>query len=50
MDELIKLSCPFCGGKLEIPLNSNKVTCSYCGQDSAITGAKGLIIPFLSSN
>ena len=43
MDELIKLSCPFCGGKLEIPINSNKVTCSYCGQDSAITGSKGLI-------
>jgi len=43
MDAFIKLSCPFCGGKLDIPINSSKVTCTYCGQDSAITGATGLI-------
>lgn len=38
MSDLIKLNCPFCGGKLEIPINSNKVTCLYCGQDSLIPG------------
>lgn len=43
MVEIIKLSCPFCGGKLDIPLHSNKVTCTYCGQDSVITGTQGLI-------
>lgn len=43
MDEIVKLNCPNCGGKLNLNIFSNSVTCVYCGQSSLITGATGLI-------
>lgn len=30
--KLIKLTCPNCGGKLEIDTDNKKVYCPYCGQ------------------
>lgn len=29
--EFKKLKCPSCGGKIEIPEDSNEIICSYCG-------------------
>lgn len=43
MDEIVKLSCPHCGGKLNLNIFSNSVTCVYCGQSSLITGSTGLM-------
>lgn len=43
MDQIIKLNCPNCGGKLNTNIFSNTIVCEYCGQNSLVNGIAGLI-------
>jgi predicted RNA-binding Zn-ribbon protein involved in translation (DUF1610 family) len=36
MDDFITLTCPSCGGRLEITKNIERFTCPYCGQEHMV--------------
>jgi len=51
MTEITKLSCPACGGKIEVKENSDQFTCIYCGTHLQIEKSKGEIAikPFIQA-
>lgn len=51
MTEITKLSCPACGGKIEVKENSDQFTCTYCGTHLQIEKSKGEIAvrPFIQA-
>lgn len=43
MADFVTLSCPNCGGKLEITQDIEKFACSYCGQEQIVKRGRGII-------
>lgn len=43
MVDIITLSCPACGGRLEIRPNVNRFACGYCGNESIVHKEGGII-------
>jgi DNA-directed RNA polymerase subunit RPC12/RpoP len=43
MENLITLSCPTCGGKLEITENIDRFVCDYCGSEYIVKRGGGIV-------
>lgn len=43
MVEIVTLSCPSCGGKLEIKPNINRFACIYCGNEHVVHREGGIV-------
>lgn len=43
MSDLVTLSCPTCGGKLEITSSINRFACSHCGNEHIVRREGGVI-------
>ena len=43
MRDFVTLSCPTCGGKLEITNNINQFACAHCGNEHVVIRTGGLI-------
>jgi len=41
--EIIKLTCPTCGGKLEITGDIERFACSYCGNEHVVIRRGGIV-------
>ncbi len=38
MDDSISLTCPSCGGKLQISNDIDRFACGYCGNEQIVKG------------
>lgn len=43
MADVIKLSCPSCGGKLEITPDIDRFACGYCGTEQIVKRSGGIV-------
>lgn len=43
MADFVTLSCPSCGGKLQISNDIDRFACGYCGQEHIVKRAGGLV-------
>ena len=43
MSDFVVLSCPSCGGKLEISKDVNQFACAYCGNESVVRRGGGIV-------
>lgn len=43
MAEIIKLTCPACGGKLELTEDIERFACSYCGNEHVVIRRGGIV-------
>ena len=43
MQDIVTLSCPFCGGKLEISQGIDKIVCAHCGNAHIVHHVGGSI-------
>jgi len=43
MADFVTLSCPNCGGKLEITPDIERFACAYCGQEQLVNRGHGII-------
>lgn len=44
MDEIIQLTCPACGGKLNVGANATLLTCQHCGTESTVRREGGSVM------
>jgi len=44
MTDFIKLTCPTCGGKLQITPDVNRFSCGYCGNEHIVKQAGNVVI------
>jgi hypothetical protein len=43
MADFVTLSCPNCGGKLEITPDIDRFACAYCGQEQIVNRGHGVV-------
>jgi DNA-directed RNA polymerase subunit RPC12/RpoP len=43
MADFVTLSCPNCGGKLEITSDIERFACAYCGQEQLVNRGRGIV-------
>jgi DNA-directed RNA polymerase subunit RPC12/RpoP len=43
MADFVTLSCPNCGGKLEITSDVERFACAYCGQEQLVNRGRGIV-------
>jgi primosomal protein N' len=43
MADIINLTCPSCGGKLQISSDVNRFSCGYCGNEQIVVRSGGAI-------
>ena len=50
MPDIINLTCPSCGGKLQITSDIERFSCGYCGNEQLVQRSGGIIILTLLLN
>ncbi len=43
MADFVTLSCPSCGGKLQVTNDIDRFACGYCGQEHAVNRSGGMV-------